>query len=93
MWVPTNINKYLYDYSHSKFIECNSAMAKENLEKYPDRSFQDVELNKKIKPGLMEIKSILESSQKKYWIASGSLLGWYRNCGTIKNIQHIKKLF
>jgi hypothetical protein len=75
MWVPSNINKYLYEYSHSTFLECNSTMAQINLENYPNQSFQDQTLNNKIKPGLMSIKAILESSYKKYWIASGSLLG------------------
>ena len=75
MWVPNNIKKYLYDYSHSKFIECNSSMAKMNLDNYPNKSYQNIELNNKIRPGLMEIKNILETTYKKYWIASGSLLG------------------
>ena len=75
IWIPIDIKKFLFDYSHSKFIECNSTMANYNLQKYPDKSQQNKDLNNKINPGLIYIKKILESSYKKYWIASGSLLG------------------
>ena len=77
IWIPIDIKKFLFDYSHSKFIECNSTMANYNLQKYPDKSQQSTLLHNNVKPGLFQIKKVLESSYKKYWIASGGLLGWY----------------
>jgi hypothetical protein len=75
IWIPTDLKKVLFDYGHSKFIECNSTMANLNQKLYPIESRQNIIQNDKIIPGLKFIKKILEGFQKKYWLASGGLLG------------------
>ena len=81
--IPEDIDKYFFDYEHSKFIECNNELAK-NISKLQNGKFeQNNELNGKIMPCLNELVQKLENMKKKYWLTSGTLLGWYRQCGII----------
>jgi hypothetical protein len=75
---PTDLNKFLYDYNHSKFIECNRKYAEESRrykqnqgEKYQSEDIQKL----KARHGLNHVKSVLEGLRKNYWLAAGTLLG------------------
>lgn len=80
--VPSNINKFLFDYNVSKFLECNRTMAL-NLQNLNDKYRQDLIKNKMLLPVITHIMSTLEGLSKHYWLAGGTLLGWYRDCGII----------
>ena len=74
--VPSNINKFLYDYNHSALRECNRELAELNF-KLSNRSYkQNNAKNAKMLPGIHYLTSVLESKLKPYWVASGTLLGW-----------------
>lgn len=85
--VTENIDKFLFDYQHSKFIECNSELASNYTSsgKYEQKE----DLNKRITPCMIELADTLESMYKRYWLSSGTLLGWYRQCGIIAHTTDI----
>ena len=71
-YVPTNVEKFLFDYKHSAFVECNEELAKKNQNlKY----IQNKRKNKQIQTELKYISDSLEALQKEYWLAAGTLLG------------------
>ena len=83
IYVPSNIKKFLFDYEHSKFIECNRTMAEINRNSNKSyRSIQE-EKEKKISVCLAYILNQLDSNYKRFWMVSGTMLGWYRDCGVI----------
>lgn len=75
------MKKILYDYKHSKFIECNEQLAKENAKNETYK--QKVSRNIRVTNDLYYITAYFESLHKEYWLAAGTLLGWYRDCGII----------
>ena len=80
---PVELSQFLFDYKHSKFIECNRDYAKESVGIMGLNNKAEAMQNVKAKHGLVYIKSVLESHKKNYWLAAGTLLGWYRDCGFI----------
>jgi hypothetical protein len=71
--VPSNIKFFLFEYDHSKFLECNKALSK-NIS--IDKGYKiDVKRDAIIAKGLVYLASYLESIYKHYWLASGTLLG------------------
>ena len=74
LYVPSNIDKFLFDYGHSKFVECNKKLAKENLKLLGSEYKQDNKKNQMIAPVIEHITRTLESLGKHYWLAGGALL-------------------
>ena len=75
---PTDLNKFLYDYKHSQFIECNKKYASESKRYKNDQgeSYESGDIqNLKARHGLNYVKSVLEGFRKNYWLAAGTLLG------------------
>ncbi len=77
-YVPSKLKQFLFDYDHSKFIECNREMAKMNLKKIGPSYAQNIKRNKMISKVTEHISDTLDSFYKHYWLAGGTLLGWYR---------------
>ncbi len=73
--IPDNIDRFVYDYEHSKFIECNSKLANENYELSNGAYSQNTEKVKKLMPCLIYLADELENMYKHYWMSSGTLLG------------------
>ena len=69
IFIPSNIEQFLFDYKHSKFIECNKKLLKDSL------ANEKQENSYKSKLGLLYAKAVLESYRKNYWLAAGTLLG------------------
>ena len=70
--VPEDIEKFLFDYSHSTFLECNEDLARKNLK---SNYFQKNHTNKAIQKELKYISNSLEGLHKEYWLCAGTLLG------------------
>ena len=87
--IPFNIKKFLFDYDHSKLRECNYELAEYNYKLSNGTYKQNPVKNKLMLSGLGFITSTLESKLKSYWIGSGTLLGWYRDCGIIPFTEDI----
>ena len=81
--VTENIDKFLFDYRHSKFIECDSKLAYNITNQEAGKFKQKLEVNERIKPCMNDLAEIIEGMYKRYWLTSGTLLGWYRHCGII----------
>ena len=77
--IPANLHKFIYDYGHSQFVECNFELAKNVSSKIK----QDLVKNNRIMPCIVDFAQLLESMGMHYWLTSGTLLGWYRECGII----------
>ena len=78
--IPADIKKYLFEYDHSAFLECNVDLA------YKILSFtykQNKQKNEEIEKSINFITKKLESFNVNYWLGGGTLLGWYRDCGII----------
>jgi hypothetical protein len=73
--IPENLKKFFYDYNHSKFLECNSEMAKMNFFLSNGTYRQNDTLNTKVKPCFVNIAQELENMLVPYWLSSGTLLG------------------
>ncbi len=85
--IPSDIKKILFDYGHSKFLECNSELAEMNLQKIGDTYKQNEKMNKMIENTTEHVIETLENFEKHYWLAGGTLLGWYRDCGIIPHTK------
>ena len=85
--VPHDTSQFLYDYKHSKFIECNKELAELN------KAALGYEMDKKKEAdflfGLKYTKKVLEGLKKNYWLAAGTLLGWYRECSMIEHTTDV----
>ena len=71
MLIPFEIEQFLYDYKHSRFLECNRKLADSVDEKYKQNATRNLIILRDLK----EIKSVLEGYYKNYWLAAGTLLG------------------
>ena len=78
--IPINMKRFLFDYDHSVFLECNKKALSENEKQGYKLSSV---LHESVKPGLGYITDSLEMMFIRYWLSDGSLLGWYRDCGVI----------
>ncbi len=70
-----DLNKFLFDYGHSKFIECNRTLATYNLKSLGAKYNQNLKKNAMILPVMKYIASTLEGFGTQYWLAGGTLLG------------------
>jgi hypothetical protein len=87
--IPADLSAFLFEYGHSVFLECNKNLARLNLKKLGVKYKQDRKKNRMISPVLKHLTGTLESMQKHYWLAGGTLLGWYRDCGIIPFTQDV----
>lgn len=75
------LKKFLFDYKNSVFRECNAKLYKENMN-LTNHKVNTI-LNESVRPGLSYIADSLERMFVRYFLAQGTLLGWYRDCGII----------
>ncbi|CAF0853075.1 unnamed protein product [Brachionus calyciflorus] len=81
--IPFDLDQFLYEYKNSVFLECDYETAEQNSILYGSKNEQKKQKNELALKKLKNVKSILEGFRKDYWLAEGSLLGWYRDCGII----------
>lgn len=65
------------------FLECNKTLVDINLKESKYNYTQNLVKNNRILPSLEHLVGKLEGQRKHFWLAAGSLLGWYRDCGLI----------
>ncbi|CAL1266111.1 unnamed protein product [Larinioides sclopetarius] len=87
--IPSNPHFFLFETPSSKFLECNSTVVsnffKFNQTGIPKKhsSLSVENFNKRIEVGLQELKAIFNPLLMNFWIWSGTMLGWYRQCDVI----------
>lgn len=75
LYLPENPKRFLYEYTNSKFYECNRALAQENINRSNGRYMQYMDHNMEIIKGLNQIKKIMDSFYIRYSLTAGTLLG------------------
>ncbi|XP_042309248.1 fukutin isoform X2 [Sceloporus undulatus] len=82
--IPKEPSVFLEERSQSRFIECRYREARSFFQVYPgDASLDAVEFRKKAKALLHLAALTLNSLGVKFWLSSGTCLGWYRQCNII----------
>ncbi|KAJ8316623.1 hypothetical protein KUTeg_005817 [Tegillarca granosa] len=88
--VPEKIHEFLDEIPDSTFIECDKERAKEFFYKYKkDTSEQALKFKRKSRQLIALGKQVLDSIGVRFWLSSGTLLGWYRQCDIIPYAQDV----
>ncbi len=86
--IPNNLRKFLYNYNHSRFLECLQNTENFNKKLIEKNEKQNITKNAMIKPYLKYLKDYFESLYKNYWLISGTLLG--KNPPVFKKVDKFK---
>ncbi|XP_025058432.1 fukutin isoform X3 [Alligator sinensis] len=82
--IPKNPSQFLEEMSHARFLECRYREARAFFQLYPDDTSLDaVEFRKKAKALLHLAALTLNNLGVRFWLSSGTCLGWYRQCNII----------
>ncbi|XP_070562535.1 ribitol-5-phosphate transferase FKTN-like [Ptychodera flava] len=88
--VPRDTSSFLRQLLHSKFIECNYQEASRFLEENGDDNREEATFFRvKAKKLLIKAKDLLDQIGIRFWLSSGTCLGWYRECNTIAHSQDV----
>ncbi|XP_055337401.1 ribitol-5-phosphate transferase FKTN-like [Paramacrobiotus metropolitanus] len=88
--IPTNLEEFRHSYFTSNFIPCNRSSVEAFLKAYPNMTSTDDGLFRaRTKKILFRIRKILDEAGVVWWISSGTLLGWFRQCDIIPYSQDI----
>lgn len=84
MYMPHYPKRFLDEYKNSYFIPCNETRARLFHDQYPrDTSRNATEFRLAAGKAIKLIKSRLDGFGVPFWISSGTLLGWHRQCDYI----------
>ncbi|XP_029460577.1 fukutin isoform X2 [Rhinatrema bivittatum] len=82
--IPRVVPKFLEEALHARFLECRYREARAFSQLYPDGASQDgMEFRRRAKALLHLATLTLNSLGVKFWLSSGTCLGWYRQCNII----------
>ncbi|XP_053152039.1 ribitol-5-phosphate transferase FKTN [Hemicordylus capensis] len=82
--IPKEPSQFLEEMPLSRFIECRYREARSFFQLYPDDASLDaVEFRGKAKALLHLAALTLNSLGVRFWLSSGTCLGWYRQCNII----------
>ncbi|NWR21147.1 FKTN protein, partial [Emberiza fucata] len=88
--IPKNPSSFLQEMSHSRFLECRYREARAFFQLYPDDASLDaVEFRKKAKSLLHLAALTLNNLGVKFWLSSGTCLGWFRQCNVIPHSKDV----
>lgn len=73
----------------SKFLECNYKIARQFYSKYLGDATQNKTLTDLVKGTIRAFKDLVKPFMIPFWICSGTLLGWCRQCDVIPYISDI----
>ncbi|XP_074053678.1 ribitol-5-phosphate transferase FKTN isoform X2 [Macrotis lagotis] len=82
--IPKDLNHFLEEVPHSRFIECRFKEARTFFQKYHDDiTVEAVLFQKNAKTLLHLAATTLKDLGVRFWLSSGTCLGWYRQCSII----------
>ncbi|XP_063080398.1 FSD1-like protein isoform X3 [Cavia porcellus] len=82
--IPKDPTHFLEEIPHSRFIECRYKEARTFFQQYlDDNTGEAVTFQKSAKELLQLAAKILNKLGVKFWLSSGTCLGWYRQCSII----------
>jgi hypothetical protein len=82
-YIPDKSAHFIGQISSSQFIECNFETALNFSSNYEKDLFDSNEMDQKVKEGILALKKLMNPLLIPFFISSGTLLGWYRQCGVI----------
>ncbi|XP_021353869.1 fukutin-like [Mizuhopecten yessoensis] len=90
LYIPKQVTKFLDSVAQSKYIECDHTSADNFLKSYPpDSSNEAQHFQRKARQLIAQGKEVFDKLGMRFWISSGTLLGWYRQCDIITHAQDV----
>ncbi|XP_060085956.1 ribitol-5-phosphate transferase FKTN-like [Ylistrum balloti] len=90
LYIPKPVNKFLDSVMQSKYIECDGIRAESFKKAYPpDNSKRAKHFQRKARQLIAQGKDVFDKLGLRFWISSGTLLGWYRQCDIITHAQDV----
>jgi hypothetical protein len=87
---PRDVASFLQDQSTSQFIECNSMQSRRYYQKYPmELTGEEAVFFVQAQQLLALGKKVLDSVGMRFWLSSGTCLGWFRQCSFIPYSQDV----
>ncbi|KAK7021117.1 hypothetical protein SK128_028326 [Halocaridina rubra] len=82
--VPSDVMAFVQDYRSAQYMPCNESRATfYNLKHMKDETAEEVRFKHKAWKLLAKAKTILDQLKVPFWLSSGTLLGFYRQCDII----------
>lgn len=82
--VPKSIRHFIYMAQESKFLECDQDRAQLFYTQHPrDDSEEAQRFTRKARQLLVKGKEVLDALGVRFWLSSGTCLGWFRQCDII----------
>ncbi|XP_019638741.1 PREDICTED: fukutin-like isoform X1 [Branchiostoma belcheri] len=82
--IPKDPAAFLQQIPDARFLECNYEQARAFYTAYgSDLTAKDVKFIRHATSLLSKSKAVLDRIGVRFWICSGTLLGWFRQCGII----------
>ncbi|XP_020896312.1 fukutin isoform X2 [Exaiptasia diaphana] len=84
MLIPKQPNTFLFEMKTSRFLECNVKQAQTFYSNYGEELSEEAEQFTTVARNILEIaKRALDALGIRFWLSSGTCLGWFRQCGVI----------
>lgn len=88
--VPQPPDSFVQQIPHSRFIECNETQATKFAAQYGiDNSDISQKFQRKARQVMAKGKQLLDSLEIRFWLSSGTCLGWFRQCGIIPHSKDV----
>ncbi|GAB1610719.1 fukutin-like [Argonauta hians] len=88
--IPQSTDQFLKQIPHSQFIECNATRARNFVSIHGvDNSESSQKFQRKARQVLAKTKRLLDSLEIRFWLSSGTCLGWFRQCGIIPHSKDV----
>jgi len=81
--IPEDPLVFLMEKNNSRLIECDREMATNYYEKYSNKDFKRSKFVRKSLTNIYYFKEMMKDYKMPFWMSSGTLLGWYRQCNII----------
>lgn len=81
--IPNNPFDFLMNKNNSRLIECERTTAIGYYEKYSNTDPPETEFVRKSEETIQSFKQMMSDYRMPFWMSSGTLLGWYRQCNII----------
>ena len=88
-YIPSDLDQFLFDYDHSAFLECNRELAESTSKQMGAKYVNQDKRLSMIGQTIQYLGDTLSSFKKHYWLAGGTLLGWYRECDIIPHTSDV----
>lgn len=84
--LPSDIGEFLENLENSRYLPCDMKRAREFYSKYGDDGTEKAGMFRKRGKEVLQIaKIILDNLEVRFWLSSGTCLGWFRQCSVISH--------